>query len=142
MRQNWPLLAEDQFKTGDQKDYFGDIIQKSKGVKLLGGNSGKDAHEYRVKSTAVADLLSLLSLLYLTSICNAGTVCPESQNNGHDPFYLVSYCIKWGKTSWTYCTVPHSTDMISQAFGALFWLFCYFFLLCPRAIDVFLPTGQ
>ena len=32
---------------------------------------------------------------------NFNTVCPRS----FDPFYKVSYCIRWVKTSWTYSSV-------------------------------------
>ena len=34
----------------------------------------------------------------LGSIMALVTVCPRSL----DPIYLVTYCIKWVKTSWTY----------------------------------------
>ena len=34
------------------------------------------------------------------------TICPGSS----DPFYIVSYYIKWGTTSWTHSICPRSSD--------------------------------
>jgi len=39
------------------------------------------------------------------------TVCPRSS----DPFYLVSYNIKWGTTSWTYCNIKVLYDPVISA---------------------------
>ena len=35
------------------------------------------------------------------------TVCPRSL----DPFYVVGYYIKWGKSSWTDSVILHNTEI-------------------------------
>ena len=52
------------------------------------------------------------------------TVCPESS----DPFYIVTYYIKWVTTSWTYCTLSRKANFnlgnMSTIFGSvLLWLY-------------------
>ena len=41
------------------------------------------------------------------------TVCPESS----DPFCIVTYCIKWVTTSWTYCSCLLTKNMLSEVVG-------------------------
>ena len=50
------------------------------------------------RSTAVANLI-------LFSSKNA-TMCPRSS----DPFYIVSYYIKWVTTAWTHSSLPTSVS--------------------------------
>ena len=40
-------------------------------------------------------------------ICCFKTVCPRSS----DPFYIVSHCIKWVTTSWTYSIIAHARTL-------------------------------
>ena len=64
------------------------------------------------------------------------TVCPRSS----DPFFIVSYYIKWITTSWTYSMDAHvilgSTNSVSLSLGiSLSILYIYIYLLPGQILD-------
>ena len=70
----------------------------------------------------------LCNIFFHINIYVPCTVCPRSS----DPFYVVTYYIKWVTTSWTYSiwTVEEmSRAMLWQKFQTLFWpIWCNFTL--------------
>ena len=53
---------------------------------------------------------NISSILLPKPTCCSGTICPESS----DPFYTVSYYIKWVTTSWTHSTPRDNLNSIER----------------------------
>ena len=51
------------------------------------------------------------------------TMSPESS----DPFYIVTYYIKWATTSWTYCIWSYATQKCQKA--------SYTYMFIIRTVD-------
>ena len=72
------------------------------------GQKGNFVYVYIAVSTSHGPNINISTLRASTFICwvhcgnhSQCTVCPGSS----DPFYIVSYYIKWVTTFWTYCTI-------------------------------------